>query len=222
MATFGGWLDDQAAPDLARTDTVGQLARAWLAAKGERPRVFAPESVSAWVLAHLPEAHHAAIRPAVAEWRAGRAGTVAPMADSPSPPSDPQQQPGQAAVEPASLPAIMASLGRIETRLAELTQGQLALLSWAGEQDKRIEPVVRLLGELGASMDEADAEEAEGARMEDGDSGPPPDPSQGGSLWRNIAAPEPDFAAMAADGRPDLIETATDDPYRAGGESPGG
>ena len=249
MTTFSGWLDDQASPTLARQDAIGDLARAWLAAKGDRPRVFAPESVSAWVLAHLPEALHPAVREAVTAYRASRSGTVAPVPDPPHQAGPPgHQMPIVDLSNPG--PAFMAALGRIERVLGDLAPGGAPVAgmvemifarlggiherlqrieAWQGEQDKRIEPITRLLTELGMAEDQADQADLESghqaAEEAQADAGQvpgvelapeqnawgPPVVQPSGSLWRNIAAPEPDFAAMAQDGDPAAEE--------AGGEA---
>lgn len=194
MATFSAWLDDYDGSSQA----VAQLAAVWRTGKPggegpeERPRVHTVPSVSAWVLAHAPDQLHPAMREAQREYRAGRGGTVAPMA---GPPSD-DQQPDQAAGEPivgyvSPGPATMASLGRIESMLGQVQQQNLAIL----DALRGLSQVTGLWGEPEATQGAIDPDQAENQPPETA-------PQVTGSLWRNIAVPEPDFAAMAADGDP--------------------
>ena len=97
-----------------------------------------------------------------------------------------------------------------------------AILEWMAAQDARIKPITDLLGELAeaeqapdqpeldgqqAAIDEihaqADHELAEAHRRAGNEAAYP---QVTGSLWRNIAAPEPDPERMAQLGDPRLVE----------------
>lgn len=222
MATFGKWLDDYDGED----NVVAGVARIWAGAVGTRPRASAPVTISNWLTTERG-VHEEAMRAAVraynasrspgrsltdaeaAAFSAGNAGTIAPVTDQPGGHQQPDPPAEQPALPAEALPVVAAivhalrpSLDAIVTRLGELTQGQMALLSWADAQDKRLEPIRRLLEELGEAEDAADAIDGQAAQQAyDGAAAaePPPEP---GSLWRNIAAAEPDFAAMAEAGDP--------------------
>ena len=231
MATFGQWLDDYDGED----NIVAGVARIWRTAKTEsdaRPRVSAPQSITGWLAGHrrvADESLRAAVR-AYNESRGGRQateaevgafkamnspGTIAPV------PGDHEQPAGPS-------PAMMAILGRIEQGMLggfdALDQRLERLEAWTKLQDERIKPITDLLGELaeaeqapdqGEQVTEADlAQETAPAVYDEraGEYHPGPamsiaPPAQvTGSLWRNIAAQEPDMDRMAQLGDPRLVE----------------
>jgi len=176
--TFGAWLDNYDGP----SGPIAQLSAFWRDAGTtqdpdlRRPRVHAVDGVSAWLLAHAPEQLHAVVREAIRAYKAIRAGESEPVPSDPvtAPPAG-HQQPDPAADGPlAPGPAMMAALGRIEAKLDALIQ---VTGLWGPEEGPltRVEPD----GEVPAASVQVT-----------------------GSLWREIAVPEPNWAAMAADGDP--------------------
>jgi hypothetical protein len=109
-----------------------------------RPKVSGIQSVNRWVAEAFSEgggdhdAAVAALGELANEWRglvqAGRLGEVMPPSES---------------LAVASLPGVMAALGRIEKGLGRL-------VAWAQAQDERLAPLMALIAELQAG----DAEEA--------------------------------------------------------------
>src|SRR5262252_4981734 len=152
--TYGIWLREQH----GRPGIHGHLATIWRDTDPDtRPKVSGIQSVNSWVAGAFSEAggdHDAAVAALVElanEWRgeeqAARLGQAMPPSES---------------LAVASLPGVMAALGRIERVLGELVtevrtglQPQMAgMLAWADAQDQRLGPLMGLIAELQAG-DEA-------------------------------------------------------------------
>ena len=242
MTTFGGWLDAYQGSD----QDILEVSRIWKDAKGERPKLFAVESVTTWVSDHADRTTigmdrvRAALREAKAGYQASRGGTPpSAPADGAQPPEPPvqgaraiaeargwvepqeaaQDVPGEllAAGEPQQLPPdavyatpdagvpvelLPANLSRLLEsiyRQGEETQRQLAAIrEWQADQDKRIEPITRLLADLEAAENEADELEPDEVPHAE----PGMVPMSAGGLWAGVRAAEPDMDALyqAGDG----------------------
>ncbi|HYK70356.1 MAG TPA: hypothetical protein VEV45_20600 [Streptosporangiaceae bacterium] len=171
MATFSQWLVAQ--------ESTGQpwspLGALWHEAAKRRPRTSGTASVTKWLVEHAEEAQltaeeaSAALDGAKAAFDGARGHLqVAPL---PAAAEQPEQEPGPSAAHPASMPAIMASLGRIEEKLAKLVVDHRRTAQGVGENHARLvavekmldeaaqerAPLRELLAELGAAEATADA-----------------------------------------------------------------
>lgn len=228
MTTFNSWFEAQA----GRGDVVGEMARAWRDAKGERPRASGVQAVTGWLLAdpdRTPTVPAAEQEPAMVaaanEYRTGAHQAAGmgipgrPLAAVAPLPGDEQPADGGGDV----WAAVAASLGRIEAGMLQLMQRQDA-------HEVRIAPLVRLLGELeqaeqaGQAADQGEhGLETLSGQLGDQQPGPAANgqagPVSGAAFYRG-AAPEPDLARIAELGDPGAV--GDDEPWRSGGEVPGG
>jgi hypothetical protein len=124
LATFGTWLTEQ----VHRTDEVGQLARAWRDAEGNRPKVHSPSGIQKWLEATTD---YKLTRPwldvTLAEYRDGRAPLSAAQ-DTPLP--------GWLLRIEAKLDTVMTALGLTLPEEPAMTAAEETRLATAMEQTR--------------------------------------------------------------------------------------
>lgn len=192
------WLVSAAAD--AEIDPAG--VRATLQAAGAQYRAWRTTSA-----ASQPDASPAA-QPSASRQIAEQRGWIQPELPAEPPPEAVQGARDAFASVPLPGSDLDAQFGELRKRLA-VTEGKLdealgwlahlgrgvgEILAWQGEQDERLEPLRRLMAELGETEDAADA--IDGVAPLSGQLGAG-EPAQPGGLWAAFRMPEPDHGALA-------------------------